>query len=194
MKILFLITFIAFILISCDLFTARDAETPDQARSNYQTPVQASIVIDNLKNSLSDKNVQNYMASFVDSIFSQKKFSFTASSEATSIYQIFLQGWGLNEEQRYISSIFNKVPADFPISLTFSEEIYSNLSGDSLVYSAAYFLNIPASSGDGGTVNYSGNLQFNMLRDSRALWVIYYWRDTKSQSLPSWSELKGSLY
>jgi hypothetical protein len=194
MKKLIISCFFALTLISCDLFTTRDAETPDQARSNYQTPVQASIVIDNLKNSLSDKNIQNYMSSFVDSVFSSKKFAFSASSEATSIYQIFLQGWGVSEEQRYISTVFNKVPNDFPISLTLNDENYGNLSGDSLIYTATYFLSIPQSSGDGGTVNYSGSLQFNMLRDARALWVIYYWKDTKSQTLPSWSELKGSSY
>jgi hypothetical protein len=194
MKKIILISFFSFILISCDLFTTRDAEIPDQARSNYQTPVQASIVIDNLKNSLSDKNIQNYMRAFVDSVFSSKKFIFSASSEATSIYQIFLQGWGVSEEQRYISTVFNNVPDDFPISLTLNDEKYGNLSGDSLIYTATYFLSIPQSSADGGTLNYSGSLQFNMLRDTRALWVIYYWRDTKSQTLPSWSELKGSSY
>jgi len=33
-----------------------------------------------------------------------------------------------------------------------------------------------------------------MLRDSRQEWVIYFWKDTKSETLPSWSELKGSSY
>lgn len=194
MKNLILIVFLTFAFLSCDIFTTRDAESPDQARSNYQTPVQASVVIENLKNSLSDKNVQNYIACFVDSLYSPQNFLFSASSEATAVYQIFLQGWGLYEEQKYISSVFNKVPDDYPISLTLSEENYSNLSGDSLIYSATYFLNIPVSSEGEATTNYSGNLQFNMLRDSRALWVIYFWKDTKSQTLPSWSELKGSSY
>lgn len=194
MKILFFIALIAITLTSCDLFTTRDAQKPDQARSNFQPPVQPNIVIENLVNSLKDKNAQNYISCFVDSLFAKKKFTFSASSEVAAIYPIFLQGWNLNDEQRYISSVFNTVPKDFPVSLTLSEESYSNLSGDSLIYSASYFLNVPAASGEGGAANYSGNLQFNMLRDNRAVWVIYFWKDTKSQTLPSWSELKGSFY
>lgn len=192
-KIIFL-TIILLPLSACDLFTTRNAENPDQTRSNFQPPVEPAIVIENLKSSLSDKNVQNYIACFVDTIFADQTYNFSASSEAISLYQIFVQGWGLNEERRYFSSVTNRVPVDFPISLSLSNENYSSLSGDSLIYSATYSLNLPVSSSDPVPQNYAGNLQFNMLRDSRSEWVIYYWKDTKSESLPSWSELKGSFY
>ena len=190
-----LIALIAFSVLqfqTCDLFTTRDAQSPDQGRSNFQPPVQPSIVIDNLKNSLSDKNIQNYMSSFVDSLFANNKFVFSASSEAAANYPS-LQNWGLSDEQRYITNVFNKIPTDFPISLSFTDESYSNLSADSLIYSATYYLNLPVSIGESVSSNYNGILQFNMLRDSRSLWVIYYWKDSQSQSLPSWSYLKGSF-
>ena len=194
MKKIFFLTIILLPLSACDLFTTRNAENPDQTRSNFQPPVEPAIVIENLKSSLSDKNLKNYIACFVDTIFADQTYNFSASSEAISLYQIFVQGWGLNEERRYFSSVTNRVPVDFPISLSLSNENYSSLSGDSLVYSATYSLNLPVSSSDPVPQNYAGNLQFNMLRDSRSEWVIYYWKDTKSESLPSWSELKGSFY
>jgi hypothetical protein len=194
MKKIFLIILTILPLTSCDLFTTRNAENPDQTRSNFQPPVEPAIVIENLKNSLADKNVQNYIACFVDTIFADQSYNFSASSEALSLYQIFIQGWGLNEERRYFNSVTNRVPVDFPISLTLSNENYSSLSGDSLIYSATYSINLPISSGDPVPQNYAGNLQFNMLRDSRSEWVIYFWKDTKSEALPSWSELKGSFY
>lgn len=194
MKSIIFISIILLSLTACDLFTTRNAENPDQTRSNFQPPVEPAIVIENLKSSLSDKNVQNYIACFVDTIFADQTYNFSASSEAISLYQIFVQGWGLNEERRYFSSVTNRVPVDFPISLSLSNENYSSLSGDSLIYSATYSLNLPVSSSDPVPQNYAGNLQFNMLRDSRSEWVIYYWKDTKSESLPSWSELKGSFY
>jgi hypothetical protein len=188
MKSIILITIIVLTHTACDLFTTRNAESPDQTRSNFQPPVEPAIVIENLKNSLADKNVQNYIACFVDTIFSDQAYNFSASSEALSLYQIFIQGW------RYFNSVTNRVPADFPISLTLSNENYSSFSGDSLIYSATYSINLPISSGDPVPQNYAGNLQFNMLRDSRSEWVIYFWKDTKSEALPSWSELKGSFY
>lgn len=192
MNKIILLAVILLSLTGCDLFTTRQDEKPDQTKSNWIPPVEAANVIQNLKNSLSDKNVQNYIRCFVDTIFSDKDYNFSASSEALTRYDIFLQGWGLNEERRYFTSITNKVPVDFPISLTLSDQNFSSLSGDSVVYSATYFLNLPVPSGDPLPKNYAGSLQFNMLRDSRQEWVIYFWKDTKSETLPSWSELKGS--
>lgn len=194
MKKLILITLFAFTLISCDLFTTRKSETPDQGRSNFQPAVQPSIAIANLKNALNDKNISNYMACFVDTLFAKKQFLFLSSSEAAANYQIFLQGWGLNEEKSYITNVFNDVSVDFPITLTLSDTSLSYLSGDSLIYFASYFLTVPFSPDKPFPSNYSGNLEFSMLRDNRAVWVIYFWKDSKSQDLPSWSELKGSFY
>jgi len=193
MNKIILISIITLSFAGCDLFTTRNAENPDQTRSNFQPPVEPAVVIDNLKNSLSDKNVQNYISCFVDTLFSERSFNFSASSDALTRFDIFLS-WGLNEERRYFNSIANKVTVDFPISLTLSNQNYSSLSGDSLIYSATYLINLPVSAGDQFPQNYGGNLQFNMLRDSRQEWVIYFWKDTKSETLPSWSELKGSSY
>lgn len=188
------ILFAFFLVTACDLFNTRPPEKPDQTRSNFEPPVAEEIVISNLISSLTDKNVQNYIACFVDTIFANRSFTFSASSEATLLYQVFLQGWGLNEEKRYFSSVINAVPTDFPISLSLSDESYSSLGGDSSVYTANYNLNLPVATGDPNPPNYAGSLQFNMLRDSRSQWAIYFWKDTKGSNLPSWSELKGSFY
>jgi hypothetical protein len=190
MKNIILITIILLSFTGCDLFTTRIGEKPDQIKSNWRTPVEARDVIENLKNSLADKNVQNYLACFVDTLFASKSFSFSASSEALSLYQ--MQGWGIVEENGYLNSVFNKVPKDIPITLTLNDTVYSSLGGDSTIYSASYDLNVPSTQSNPNI--YSGNLEFRMLRDSRSWWVIYFWKDTKSQSLPSWSELKGSSY
>lgn len=194
MKKIFLIILTILPLTSCDLFTTRVGEAPNQTKSNWKPPVEPAIVIENLKNSLADKNVETYIDCFVDTIFADQTYNFSASSEAMANYQIFVQGWGLNEERRYFNSVTNRILKDFPITLSFSDENFSSISGDSLVYSANYSINLPLLSSDPFPANYAGNLQFNMLRDSRSEWVIYNWKDTKSQTLPSWSELKGSSY
>ena len=43
------IILIALSFTACDLFTTRNAENPDQTRSNFQPPVEPAIVIENLK-------------------------------------------------------------------------------------------------------------------------------------------------
>ena len=192
MKKIFFIMSLAFLATSCDLFTTREAENPNQNRSNFQTPFSARIVVENLKYSLADKNVQNYVACFVDTLFASKPYLFSASSEAMSLYQ--MQGWGIVEENGYLNSVVNKVPKDFSLTLSLSDTVYSSLGGDSIIYSATYSLNVPFQSDVANPKNYAGNLELKMLRDSRSEWVIYFWKDTKSQTLPSWSELKGSFY
>lgn len=191
-----LITFYLIIVLislsACDLFKTREPEDPDQNRANFQPPKEPSIVIQNLVNSFADKNTQNYIACFIDTIFTDKEFVFIPSSEAASIYGFLLQDWGIDDERQYFNSVITKVPKEFPVNLTFSDETYSSASGDTITYTANYFLNIPHNSTE--PKNYSGNLQFNMVRDNKSDWSIYFWKDTRSSNLPSWSELKGIFY
>jgi len=191
MKTHLLLIFLSF-FTGCDLFSVRDAQFPDTPRSNYQQPITPEIVIDNLVNSLKDKNIDNYLASFSNPAFTSKQFSFSASSSATSQFPALADNWGISNEEQYLNNLKNKVEANSPITLTLSNVSTSPL-GDSLYYTASYFLNIPTSSSDIPN-NYQGELRFNMIRDSRSIWSIYFWQDTKNSNLPSWSELKGRLY
>ncbi len=189
-----ILIFIVFISVAaCDLFRTRDGEIPDKSRSNSPPAVTPSILIDNLKNSFKDKNVQNYIDCFVDTVLADKRFTFSASGEALLLYQVFLQGWGLNEERKYFTSVINKVTDFLPVTLSLSNENFTSF-GDSSIYSATYNINVPVPTGDPFPQNYEGSLQFSMLRDSQGKYVIYSWKDIKSSSLPSWSELKGSSY
>ncbi|MCS7053684.1 MAG: hypothetical protein NZM09_08110 [Ignavibacterium sp.] len=183
---------IIFSLVSCDLFNTREPQAPDQGRSNFIPPTEPQIVIQNLKNSFIDKNVQNYLACLVDTIFVNKKFKFLPSSEAASSFAFLVLDWNIADERKYFNSVVSKVPKDFPISLNLNDENYSSLTADTLVYTASYFINVPHSSSE--PKNYAGNVQFNLVRDSRSNWSIYYWKDTRSSNLPSWSELKGYFY
>lgn len=193
MKFIFQIIFITtiFLVSACELFTTRDPEDPADRKSNFQSAFIPEIVIENLKNSFADKNVQNYLACFVDTSFSSRTFQFQPSSEALSQYQFLGSGWGLSDEQRYLNSVVASIPQDFPLILSFSDESFSR-SGDTVVYSASYSINLPFIQPE--TSVYQGNVQFNMTNDARSVWVIYFWQDIKLPNIPSWSELKGKYY
>ena len=180
------------IFSSCDIFNTRDAEIPEQPRSNFQQPVEPEFVINNIINSLSDKNVENYLACFSDSNFSGKSFSFSPSGGAASQFPALADMWNKKNEEQYFNNLKIKVPETALITLTFTNQNYSP-QGDSLIYTAAYSLNVPHNDSNIPT-NYQGDLSFSMIRDSRSTWSIYYWTDTKSGELPSWSELKGRFY
>ena len=191
MKYIFLLFFSIFIT-GCDLFSVRDAEVPNQPRSNYQLAVTPDILIENLQNSLKDKSMENYIASFANASFTTQKFSFSPAASASSQFPALTDNWDLSNEQQYFNNLVTKVGFNSPITLILSN-VSSVSFGDSLVYNASYSLNVPSTSADLPS-NYQGELKFNMIRDSRSVWVIYFWQDTKNSSLLSWSDLKGRLY
>ncbi len=188
---LFAILF-AVLIYGCDLFTTRSAETPNQPRSNYQQAVTPDILVSNLINSLSDKNVENYLSCLSDSSYAQKSFVFSPSSGAQSQFPALSENWGKKNEEQYFNNLKAKVSQNLPITLTLSN-VSESPQGDSLIYTASYFLNVPTTDSN-FPQNYQGALRFDMIRDSRSIWSIYYWQDNKNSGLPSWSELKGRTY
>ena len=78
------------------------------------------------------------------------------------------------------------------MNLSLSNE-NSSPQGDSLIYLATYSLSVLFDN-TGVPRVYQGELRFDMVRDSRGVWVIYFWQDTKNGDYPSWSELKGRFH
>ncbi|MFA6025976.1 MAG: hypothetical protein WC727_05995 [Ignavibacteriaceae bacterium] len=178
-----------FFFNGCDLFNARTPERPEQPRSNYEVAVSPEILLQNFTNSLSEKNVQNYLNCFSDSSFSGKEFQFIPSAGSSSLYPVLLEGWSKKNEEQYFNNLISHIAKDLPITFTKNNE-NSSFSGDnSIVYTASYFLVVPHN--DEISKNFEGELQFNLIRDSRQVWTIYLWRDIKSTQNASWSELKG---
>jgi len=188
-----IILFSFLLLAGCDIFNTRDAEQPNQPRSNFVPAVKPEDVINNFINALKDLNVENYLACLTDSSFSEREFRFDPSSTALSQFPIMAQGWGKKEEQQYFINIKNKIPEDKQITLTLTKELFGSPQGDSLIFTASYSLNVPHNDPDIPMI-FEGELNFSMARDSRSVWTIYYWRDSKSNDFPVWSELKGRFY
>lgn len=187
---LFISISIVIILAGCDIFETRDAEKPNQSRSNYETATLPEILIQNLKNSFADKDAVNYQNCFVSG-FSDKEFQFIPSSTALSVYQNLWTTWNVDDEMQYFNALKSRVPEGVPITVTLSEQPESFVSfGDSVKYTSAYSINIP----DQDPSVYEGNAEFSLIRDSRSVWVIYLWKDNAIGDSPSWSDLKGSVY
>ncbi len=191
MKYAYLILFLSFLNLGCELFTTRDPEVPDTPRSNFQVASTPEILINNLIDAFQDKNAENYMYCFVDSSFSEKKFSFQPSASAGSQYT-FLKNWNLTDEKQYFINLTNSISGSSSIVLSLTDEEKS-LFGDSLTYFATYGLNIPTSN-DQLPKYYQGKLSFTIIRDSRSQWVISSWQDIQSGTNFSWSDLKGRYY
>lgn len=187
----FIVLFFAITFFGCDLFQTRSAETPNQPRSDYQPPATPDDLISNFKNAIIDLNVQNYIASFTDTNFTNLRYQYYPSNQAVSQYPVLAGKWSLQKEEQFFNNLITKVKSNANITVSLNEISRSTL-GDSVFYTASYALNIPFTDSN-IPQDYQGDLTFKMVRDSRSIWVIYFWQDNKNTEIPSWSELKGRL-
>ncbi len=187
MKIPVKIFFLSALLISsCDIFETRDPEQPDRSRSNYETPSEPQIVIQNLQNAFSDRNSDNYKKNFaLGPPYVDRFFSFLPTSNALSSNPSLWSSWNVESEFQYFRNLVTRVPDGLPIILSLSSENYSPL-GDSTIYTAEYSINVPNLTGAPNI--YEGSLKFSLITDNQSAWVIYYWEDISNDS--SWSDLK----
>ncbi|MBU0559585.1 MAG: hypothetical protein KKG93_08425 [Bacteroidetes bacterium] len=183
------ILFIVIILYGCDLLTTRDPEKPESPRSTFVSATTPELLFNNLKDSFKEKIVENYMACFVDEALSDKKFSFVPSAGSSAQYTI-LNDWSLSSERQYFLNLRSQVSAKVPIVLDLQNMI-ANIQSDSAVYQFDYLLSVYINS---EVRSYQGNVQFNIILDSRNFWVVRGWEDIKKQNFSSWSELKGAFH
>jgi len=187
MKIILRILLLSAVFIwGCDIFETRDPEQPDRSRSNYETPSEPQILIQNLKNSFSDKNADNYKKNFaLGSPYVNRNFFYLPTSQALSSDPNLWANWSVDNEFLYFKNLITRTAEELPITLSLFSENYSPF-GDSTIYTAEYSINIPNLSGSPNI--YKGNLKFSMITDNQAAWVIYYWEDISNEI--SWSDLK----
>ena len=186
------IILLLFSAVSCDIFETRDAESPDQSRSNFQPATSPEILIQNLIDSFADKNVVNYQNSFVTGL-SNRVFTFVPSSTALSRFQNLWQTWNIDAEVQYFNNMKTSVPDELPVllsGLSLSPESFS-IFGDSLKYNSEYFISVPQSNSE--PLIFQGNLELSMINVS-TVWLVYFWKDNAIEDNPSWSDLKGSVY
>ncbi len=186
-KILFIIYLIS--ISGCDLFQVRDPEDPNETKSSYSVPVEPRDVIQNLVNSFSDKNSDDYKKNFsTGQPLVNRDFFYVPSGNVSSI---FPGNWYVDDEFLYFNNLITRSPEDVPITLSFTEEAY-DIRADSSLYTAKYFISLPVQNAEPKV--YQGSLKFTMTRDINSAWIIYFWEDIANQDSKSWSELKIEFY
>ncbi len=191
LRIFLLINFV-IIVAGCDIFNVREAEIPIQPRTNYQFPSTPDILVENLKNSYSDKNIQDYMSCLADSVFSGVIFKFLPSAGSATIYPGLQSDWTRQNEEQYFSNLLNKLSDNEYINLSFTG-VNLSMFGDSALYTASYTVILPENMAS-LPQRYQGEVKFTMVVDTRLAWSIKTWADVKNSEFPTWSDLKGMNY
>lgn len=184
---------LSLVLASCNIFETRTPESPAQTSSNYNPPVNASDVFDNMQHAFADLNTVNYLKSFSDSTTAGRSFQFEPSAQARSQYIGVFIAWTKQSEQQYFDNMRSKIPSGVAASVTFSLNPIS-VQSDSAQYDVNYQLSIPHTQANIEKV-FQGQAQFYLLRDRlSSTWSIWRWIDLRdAQNDYGWSDLKGAF-
>lgn len=178
------------VLGGCSLFEPRDPEQPSQSSSDFLPPTAPDIVITNLRNSIAQKNVQNYVSCFADPSRSGQSYTFVPSADAAALFPSVLNSWTYAEEQVYMTNLVAKaVPNGFANLLLTAAT--TQVFADSVIYSADYLLTFQHTEA-GFPSTARGHLQFAIgVDNSNQQWSIYRWVDLKTTEDITWSSFKG---
>ncbi|NIR52552.1 hypothetical protein GWN42_17195 [candidate division KSB1 bacterium] len=170
-------------------FTTRQPEPPTNP-SNFIPPSTPDIVFINLRIAFEERNVENYIRSFVDTTRSENTFIFVPDRGVAAANPGTFQNWQLLDERRYVTQLLQVTPADSIHTLRFVEE-QRNEGATTATFTQNYELilhhqrqneNIP--------IEYRGQSQFSLEKNESGDWVIYRWEDFTNGEDPPWSELK----
>ncbi|MFC2092992.1 hypothetical protein ACFLSV_03745 [Bacteroidota bacterium] len=193
LKKLKIILFLFVLISGCGLFDTRDVEPPTDPRSNFTPPTSPDIVIVNLQFAVAEKNLNNYMACFVDTNFSSRKFNYQADVSSQVQYPTIFLFWNLSSEKSYYTTLLALTNAQSNSHLFLSDEMLS-ISLDTAIYDADYLLRFEHQR---PTVaqTLKGKLRFYLAADSRNLWSIHSWFDFKEPTAndTTWSVLKANF-
>ena len=178
-----------FFLNSCSLFETRKPESPEGERGNFVPPTTPEIVIDNLIEAVTNKNVNDYTACFL-----QNGYVFIASSEAMSKFPSIFDVWSVNDERKYLLSLSTALGTNELINISFATKEFATISADSAILITNYTLNCNLLNLSYPST-YEGNAIFTIIPTQGGLWAISRWQDFSSKDLveESWSNFKAYL-
>ena len=162
----------------------RDVEPPDQGNSDWISPTDYTILLDNFERSVAQKNVQNYLR-----CFNQDAFRFVPATPTYAGNALLWDGWSIQDEQAWYSNVLENLGLSSGNSLSFREVDLQSFSSDSLRYIGEYDLRINHTD-TALTVNFKGQVEFLCKINTYNEWEIARWTDYETRMDSSWSRIK----
>jgi len=176
-------------------FATRKAEPPSTDQSSWRVPTDPAVVLDNMRNAILEKNVNNYMRCLADS---NQLFHFVPDEyEASKNVGVF-DSWRLEQEQTYVNKLLTSIPDDSVRTLHFSLDYDRIDFADSILIRTDYELNLHHVLSNSYPRLAKGKCDFLFIR-RQGYWVISRWEDHQTQNdstatrIPSWSTIKASF-
>jgi len=169
-----------FLFSSCDWFKPREAEKPWKEESEWQEPVNPSIVISNLENAFEDRNIVNYESSFALSFI-----FYGDPSDSQYVEPGIFNDWDKEVEKEVAILIFNT----FSNIQLYFEDSLKDSTGIAANFYELYTMNLESID---STIIAKGLATFQLTLDSSNLWSIVEWKDFRiDSSFVDWGIIKA---
>jgi hypothetical protein len=173
------------------IFSPREPEPPSGGPPiPWETPINTSIVLTNLRAALEGEGVSNTVDCFTDDyrFHVDPQDSLDAGQEAEQRYA----NWVLSDEEHAVNGIFANA-AD--ITVRFTNTVPPNEGQDDTYRKESYELTIQWQSGPHihEEISYKGTATLYMRRDGTGRWAIYQWVDRRLDppTHATWGSLRG---
>ncbi len=185
--------FATLILCGCQ---TRTPEDPTAARGSFTPPTSASVVIDNFRNAVIEKNTENFMLCLADAPSrSNYPYVFEPSSEVGSRFSTLFNSWSTQKERQAFLSFVSRLASEERPILEYLSSNVAFTSPDSIVFVSDYTLTAPIIV-TGIPTTLTGTMIFTITPEPSGLWSISRWSDSKraaDTSESTWSVLKAQL-
>jgi hypothetical protein len=173
---------ILLLLLTGSCFNVREPETPKpDTASEWVSPSQPNILLDNFSNAVRSLNVSIYDRCFTP------EYRFAPDPATQGASTIIFQNWSVPEERDYFNSLKNKSIANARNTLDLTKVSDNFLRPDSLEQIFDYKLKVtPADTTL--KADYSGRMRLILIRRNNE-WKITRWEDSRKNQA-CWSDLK----
>lgn len=175
-------------------FSTRTPEPPEENNSTFFSPDSPEAVFLNLQIAIAEKNVENYIRSFVDTLRSNRRFIFVPDPAVATKQPGTFLNWNLRDERQYLFQVFQQTPDDSSHSLRFVESETPIVLQETATFTQEYTLIFRHTrQKDQVPAVYRGQAIFQLERDETGNWAIYKWEDFGNGTDPPWSALKAAF-
>jgi hypothetical protein len=192
---------IVFIIGICLLFTAscknpfstREPEPPPPStdQSLWVQPVSYGQVLENFKDAIWERNIDNYKKCFGSDGQERSQFIFVPELSIANNDPDKFVNWNTTDEVNYINHIFNQTPAD-SVSRLDLWDVAEFEDSDSVRVTKDYELLFAHTDHPKPRLT-SGRMVLTIKKGLNSLWYITYWADYKTSDVPVWSVLKAEF-
>lgn len=179
--------FISLCVALSACFKVRNVEPPGIASSDWVSPTDYEILLDNMERAVANANLQNYLR-----CFNNDSLRFMPAASLFNDNEPIWLAWSIQDEQAYFDNMIANLSVSTGNSLVLQETDLQNVTGDSLTYVGEYSLRINHRDTTLTTL-FKGQIQLLVKLNAFNEWEILRWQDVELYSDSSWSQLKLSF-